>query len=158
MVEGQREDVSDGVRRRAQGREGTCRGGAAPVAPRCYYGPVDLCPEAGLHHRHFEQHDGPAPAAAKRELLQAVDGLTEDTQFSIVAFNSMVHPWQRQLVPANASMKQAAARWINMLEANSMTASYDALEAGLRFDAEALYFLTDGEPHGGKVTATGVTS
>ena len=95
---------------------------------------------------------GPRLAAAKRELLQAVDGLTEDTQFSIVAFNSMVHPWQRQLVPANASMKQAAARWINMLEANSMTASYDALEAGLRFDAEALYFLTDGEPHGGKVS------
>ena len=45
---------------------------------------------------------GPRLAAAKRELLQAVDGLTEDTQFSIVAFNSMVHPWQRQLVPANA--------------------------------------------------------
>jgi hypothetical protein len=96
---------------------------------------------------------GPRLAAAKRELLQAVDGLTEDTEFSIVAFNSDVHPWQRQLVPANAQMKQAATRWINQLEANSMTASYDALEAGLRFDAEALYFLTDGEPHGGKVNA-----
>ena len=29
-------------------------------------------------------------------------------------------------------MKQAAWRWIDMLEANSMTASYDALESGLR--------------------------
>ena len=96
---------------------------------------------------------GPRLAAAKRELLQAVDGLTEDMEFSIVAFNSDVHPWQRQFVPANAQMKQAASRWITMLECNSMTASYDALEAGLRFDAEALYFLTDGEPHGGKVSA-----
>jgi hypothetical protein len=40
-----------------------------------------------------------------------------------------------------------------MLEADAMTASYDALEAALRFDAEAIYFLTDGAPHGGKVSA-----
>jgi len=96
---------------------------------------------------------GPRLAAAKRELLQAVDGLSDDTQFSIVAFNSQVYPWQKQLVPANATMKQAAARWINMLEANATTASYDALETGLRFDAEAIFFLTDGEPHGGKVSS-----
>ncbi|HVU89704.1 MAG TPA: VWA domain-containing protein [Pirellulales bacterium] len=96
---------------------------------------------------------GPRLDAAKRELLQAIDGLTEETEFSIVAFNSDVHPWQRQLVPANSQMKQAASRWVSQLQANSMTASYDALESGLRFDAEALYFLTDGEPHGGKVSA-----
>ncbi len=92
-------------------------------------------------------------AAAKRELIQAVDGLPNDTQFSIVAFNSQVYPWQRQLVPANAVMKRSAGRWVDGLTAGNHTASYDALEAGLRYDAEALYFLTDGEPHGGKVTA-----
>ena len=91
--------------------------------------------------------------AAKRELMHAIDGLPADTQFSILAFNSQVYPWQRQLVPASASMKRSAARWVEMLAVGSHTASYDALEAGLRFDAEALYFLTDGEPHGGKVTA-----
>ncbi len=96
---------------------------------------------------------GPRLAAAKRELLQAVDGLSDDTQFSIVAFNSVVYPWQKQLVPANSTMKQAAARWINALEIGATTASYDALEAGLRFDAEAIYFLTDGAPHGGKVSS-----
>jgi hypothetical protein len=90
-------------------------------------------------------------ASAKRELLQAIDGLPEDTQFSVVAFNSLVYAWQKQLVPANTTMKHSAARWVNMLEPGHTTASYDALEAGLRFDAEALYFLTDGAPHGGKV-------
>ncbi len=89
--------------------------------------------------------------AAKRELLQAIDGLPESTQFSVVAFNAQVHPWQRQLVPANSQMKRAASRFVEMLEALQHTASYDALEAGMRFDTEALYFLTDGAPHGGKV-------
>ena len=96
---------------------------------------------------------GPRIIAAKRELLQAIDGLTEDTQFSIVAFNSQVYPWQKQLVPANTPMKRAAARWVELLDVGNHTASYDALEAAMRFDAEALYFLTDGAPVGGKVTA-----
>ena len=34
----------------------------------------------------------------------------------------------------------------------SRTASYDALEAALQYDGEAIYFLTDGAPVGGKIT------
>jgi hypothetical protein len=89
--------------------------------------------------------------AAKRELLQAIDGLTDDAQFSVLAFNGEVYAWQNRLMPANATMKQAASLWISMLETGNTTASYDALETGLRFDAEAIYFLTDGVPQGGKV-------
>jgi hypothetical protein len=90
-------------------------------------------------------------AAAKRELLQAIDGLTDDSQFSVVAFNAEVYPWQKHLVPANASMKHAASQWVDSLDTGTNTASFDALEAGLHFDAEAIFFLTDGVPQGGNI-------
>ena len=89
--------------------------------------------------------------AAKRELLQAIDGLSDDAQFSVLAFNGEVYAWHKQLMPANDTMKQAASLWISMLETGNTTASYDALEAGMRFDAEAIYFLTDGVPQGGNI-------
>jgi hypothetical protein len=89
--------------------------------------------------------------AAKRELLQAIDGLADDAQFSVIAFNGEVYIWQKQLMQANATMKQAASRWVGMLETGNTTASYDALETGMRFDAEAIFFLTDGAPQGGSI-------
>ncbi|HVU88922.1 MAG TPA: VWA domain-containing protein [Pirellulales bacterium] len=89
--------------------------------------------------------------AAKRELLQAIDGLTEDAQFSVLAFNGEVYAWRKQLMPANAAVKETAAHWVATLETGTNTASYDALEAGLQFDAEAIFFLTDGVPQGGNI-------
>jgi hypothetical protein len=89
--------------------------------------------------------------AAKRELLQALDGLTDDAQFSVLAFNGDVYAWRKQLMPANAAMKEAAEHWVATLETAHSTASYDALEAGLQFDAEAIFFLTDGVPQGGNI-------
>ncbi len=37
--------------------------------------------------------------------------------------------------------------------ARSSTASYDALETAFSFDAEAIFFLSDGEPTSGKYVA-----
>ncbi|MBI2827454.1 MAG: VWA domain-containing protein [Planctomycetia bacterium] len=91
--------------------------------------------------------------AAKRELMKAIDGLDENTQFAIVVFNSGVQVWHRDLVPATDRAKQAAARFVLGQEAQGSTASYDALESALRYDAEAIYFLTDGAPNGGKIDA-----
>ncbi len=89
--------------------------------------------------------------AAKRELLQAIDGLTEDAQFSVLAFNGDVYAWRKQLMPANAAMKEVASHWVATLETGTNTASYDALEAALQFDVEAIFFLTDGVPLGGRI-------
>ncbi len=89
--------------------------------------------------------------AAKRELLQAIDGLSEEAQFSVLAFNGDVYAWHKQLMPANSAMKQAAGQWISALEMANTTASYDALDAAMQFDTEAIYFLTDGVPQGGVV-------
>jgi hypothetical protein len=40
-----------------------------------------------------------------------------------------------------------------MQSTHSNTASYDAVETALSFDTEAIYFLSDGAPHGGKIAA-----
>lgn len=90
-------------------------------------------------------------AAAKRELVYAITKLNENSQFSIVVFNGRVLVWQRNLVPANAVSKKAAKAFVEGQVAISTTASYDALEAAMNFDAEAIYFLTDGQPSSGKV-------
>jgi HEAT repeat protein len=89
--------------------------------------------------------------AAKRELVQTIDGLSPDTQFNIIAYNSRVNPWQRRMMKAERNAKEAAGRWIMGLEAATSTATYDALETALENDSEAIYLLTDGVPHGGKI-------
>jgi len=93
--------------------------------------------------------------AAKRELIQAISGLPENVQFDIVAFNGSVTVWQKQLVKATAKMKKAAVAFVYDREARSNTASFDALETALSFDTEAIYFLSDGAPYGGKISDPG---
>jgi hypothetical protein len=93
--------------------------------------------------------------AAKRELVKAIEGLPEHAEFSVVVFNSTVGVWQRQLVPATRQTKQKAAAFVNAQQTGSHTASYDAIEAAFMFDTEAIYFLSDGAPTGGKIRAPG---
>lgn len=90
--------------------------------------------------------------AAKRELINAIKLLRETDYFSVLVFNSKVNAWQKQLVPASVDNKQAAAQFVLGQQTGPLTASYDALEASLTFDAEAVYFLSDGAPFGGKIT------
>ena len=91
--------------------------------------------------------------AAKRELIAAIAALDEQVSFGIVAFNGDVTPWRRELVAADGDNKRAAAVFVDHQSPHSNTASYDALEAALSFDTEAIYFLSDGAPFGGKITA-----
>jgi hypothetical protein len=90
---------------------------------------------------------------AKTELIQAVAGLPEDVHFSIVVYSDRVTSWQRNLIPANAAAKKNAAQFARGLLARGSTATYDALETAMRFDAEAVYLLTDGRPTAGKIVA-----
>jgi hypothetical protein len=89
--------------------------------------------------------------AAKRDLTNTVMGLDEDCYFGLITFNSGVYVWQKTLVQANDKSKRAADYWIMGQELAVRTASYDALEAAMQFDAEAIYFLTDGAPSGGRI-------
>jgi hypothetical protein len=89
--------------------------------------------------------------AAQRELINALQGLTENVAFSIVAFDSAARAWQPLLVPATAQAKADACEFVSRQQASGMTASFDALELAFSFDAEAIYFLTDGAPSAGKI-------
>lgn len=90
--------------------------------------------------------------AAKRELESAIFSLPAETFFTIVFFNSDVGPWQRQLVQATDSNKQAAAAFVARLPAQGGTATSDALQAAFTFDTEAIFFLSDGAPSAGRIT------
>jgi len=96
---------------------------------------------------------GPRIFAAKRELLRAIKDLPEGVEFNIIAFNSRTFVWQQRLVAASGENKQSAEYFVAALGLASQTASYDALDAALQFDGEAIYFLTDGAPVGGRVTS-----
>ncbi len=94
---------------------------------------------------------GPRLEAAQRELMQAIEKLPEKTSFSIVSFSDRATVWRKTLMPATPQTKQAAKVFVYMLRAGGRTAAYDALEAAFRFDAESIYFLSDGEPNAGKI-------
>jgi hypothetical protein len=97
--------------------------------------------------------EGPRLLAAKRELAQAIDALPDDAAFNIVVFSDQVAVWRRSLMPAAPAMKKAAMNFVYVLRAGGHTAAYDALDAAFRFDAEAIYFLSDGAPNAGKIAA-----
>jgi len=60
--------------------------------------------------------------------------------------------WQPTLVAASPPAKTAACQFVARQQASGATASFDALELAFSFDAEAIYFLTDGAPSAGKIS------
>jgi hypothetical protein len=88
---------------------------------------------------------------AKETLVQAIQDLPDETQFNVIAFHHAVYEWQRRLLAASLANKNAAVRFIKQQMVQSDTASYDALKAALRYDTEAIYFVTDGEPNAGRI-------
>jgi hypothetical protein len=130
------------------------RGTAAPALPAggsSYYGLPIYARRMVFVLDTSGSMEGPRLSGAKRELMRAISGLPGDTAFGIVVFNDRVVTWQKGLMPATLGAKQAAGRFVAGLRAGGKTVTYDALEAALRFDAEAIYLLSDGEPHGGKI-------
>jgi Mg-chelatase subunit ChlD len=93
----------------------------------------------------------PRMESAKSELVQAILGLPDTAEFTIVAFSDAAAPWRRVPVPADEANKRAAVRFVAGLVPGGRTASFDALEAAFSFDVEAVYFLSDGEPTRGRL-------
>lgn len=65
------------------------------------------------------------------ELLNAIEGLDENTNFDIVAFASDLNVWKHRLVPANVVNKDAAKSWVKGLQPIGGTESQDLAAAGL---------------------------
>jgi von Willebrand factor type A domain len=89
--------------------------------------------------------------AAKRELVRAIGELPGDVQFNVVVFNRQANAWRSKLMPANEDNKHAASYFVTGQPMASGTASFDALELAINQDAEVIYFVTDGEPFGGRI-------
>ena len=96
--------------------------------------------------------NGPRLAAAKRELTRVISSLDGDAELGVTAFSTQVWLWRKHLAPATAANKKEALHFVNRLMAHGRTATYDALEAAMNCDPEAIYLLSDGEPNAGKVT------
>jgi len=91
--------------------------------------------------------------AAKTELIRAIKALHKEVFFDVIAFDNTVRVWQSELVPASEPMKQLAVNVVIEQPLKFKTASYDALEKAFELDPEAIFFLSDGAPFGGKIDA-----
>ncbi|MGE3173191.1 MAG: HEAT repeat domain-containing protein [Planctomycetota bacterium] len=67
----------------------------------------------------------------KAQLLSAIESLTQDTYFNIVAFASDLDPWRKQLVSANIINREAAKSWVERLAPIGGTEDQELAAAGL---------------------------
>jgi von Willebrand factor type A domain/HEAT repeats len=98
---------------------------------------------------------------AKQELLQALNGLPEDAQFTIVVYSSDVRTWKKSLEPASAKNKASAQKFVEDLKPEGATNIFDALVTAMEIaappakgrdpGADTIFFMTDGQPTHGKL-------
>jgi hypothetical protein len=89
--------------------------------------------------------------AAKTELVRAINALPQEVSFDVLAFDNAVRPWRPELVPASESNKRQAVNAVMEQPLNTRTCSFDALESAFGLNPEAIFFLSDGAPFGGKI-------
>ncbi|MFB9354350.1 marine proteobacterial sortase target protein [Sneathiella chinensis] len=92
---------------------------------------------------------GPAIEQGKTALLKALDLLTPQDRFEIIAFDSNFYPLFGKVQSATPEALQAGRDFVSGLEADSGTEMYPALEAALGYGADPAFnrqimFLTDG--------------
>lgn len=92
--------------------------------------------------------DGEKLDCLKRELIKAIDRLTENSSFVVLCFSSDVQPLNNnsKLIPANGKNKKAAFEAIASLRAMGGTEPMSAFSTALRSRPrpDAIYFMTDG--------------
>jgi hypothetical protein len=87
--------------------------------------------------------------SAKKELVKTIENLPTSTSFNLVSFNSEFEVWQKALAAAAPEVRTKATKWVNQLDVEGATFTYDALKATMDQHPEAIYLLTDGQPTGG---------
>ena len=117
---------------------------------------VDPSSAGRLCDRHLGKHGG-AAAGCRPAGVDARDRRSARPHF--FQHRGFQHPGNRLAEDANRSHRPERSRlqrsFIYLLRAGGHTAAYDALEAAFDFDAEAVYFLSDGEPNAGKIPLPG---
>jgi hypothetical protein len=108
--------------------------------------------------------DGKGPPRiekAKQELLQALTGLPEDAQFTIVVYATDVKTWKSSMQPATPKSKLSARKFVEDLQPAGATNIFDALVTSLEIaappakgrepSADTIFFMTDGIPTHGRI-------
>ncbi len=84
---------------------------------------------------------------AKRELIPAINGLTETSMFTVITFGDAIETWRSGMVEASQSNRSAAAAGVKQLESRGGTPAMASLEAAFSLsDVDIIFFLTDGQP------------
>ena len=99
---------------------------------------------------------------AKEELLQALNALPEDAQFTIVVYSTDVRTWKGSLQSASAKNKASARKFVEELKPEGATNIFDALVTSMEIaappakgrepGADTIFFMTDGVPTAGRIT------
>lgn len=100
---------------------------------------------------------------AKKELIPAIRGLSEDTYFTIFVFENNIKRWRKTLVQATSTNKNLAISFLNKLESGGGTNIYGSLEKSFQLagdinnpttitGVETIFLLSDGAPSAGKIT------
>lgn len=97
----------------------------------------------------MSEHEGRPLAAAKRELLKSLSPLEATHQFQIIFYNQaprVLNPHRSsspKLLYGNQRDKEAAASFVESIDASGGTAHLDSLQMALRMAPDVIYFLTD---------------
>lgn len=99
-------------------------------------------------------HYGTRLQRAKTELVQTINGLSPQTQFGIMAFDTTIGFFRDELIDATEQNKRAATVFVDRIMLGQKTNTHGALLDAADFDdqLEAVFLLTDGRPTFGKVT------
>ncbi|MDA1196322.1 MAG: VIT domain-containing protein, partial [Planctomycetota bacterium] len=95
---------------------------------------------------------------ARRALAYGVRTLMAEDRFNVLSFSTAVRPFRDGLIPATRDAREAAAAWIDGLQASGGTNIEAALTAALRTARVErsldIVFITDGKPTVGTQDAT----
>jgi Mg-chelatase subunit ChlD len=86
---------------------------------------------------------------AIRNVSGAIAGLSEDTLFNVITFESRPHPWRPDMVQATEDVKDDAEDYLDDLEPSGGTAMIPALETAFEMAPHHLVLVSDGEPNEG---------
>lgn len=84
----------------------------------------------------------------KRALAEAINKLSKDSKFNVIAFNEEITRFQKRLVPASKGAKNKSMRWVKKLVADRGTDTGAALKAAFEDPrVDTIVLLSDGSPH-----------
>ena len=101
--------------------------------------------------RYVGKPGAPRIDVAKEQLRKAFQDMPDGTLFNVIFFDGGVWTFQDQMVPLNDTSRAEAVEFVEDKPLIFATWIYDALEEAFADPmVDTIYFLSDGQPYGGK--------